>query len=335
MRHAVGVLGVAVLFAAWGVGSGGAALGSRDVTVYAVSSGVEFINTADDRQRGVNNNPFGAGTSKLRAKVADAGSGPFPGDVAVYSFDLFASTNLKQSAGSASYTCYFNYAKHALCKAYYELRGGSTVLAAGPVDFSATGFHLVVTGGTRKYLTASGEVRAAPAVRNAQRIDLTFEPATATPRAGRQLDVYAALGTAQFMNHADDRVRGMTTNPFNVDEKALRLVIVTNGKEKGNGPFPGDDILYTFKLYTSPSLEKRAGSAIFTCYYNFAKRALCDSYFDLPGGLILSSGPVVFNSKRFVMSVSGGTNEYLNVRGAMTATPAAHNLEHLDVKLVR
>src|SRR3954451_1477124 len=77
---------------------------------------------------------------------------------------------------------------------------------------------------------------------------------------GKKLTVYAVATTAQFMNHADDRLRGMSANPFNVNTRAL--VITAKGQEKGNGPFPGDDILYSFKLYSDPKLEKRAGSAM-------------------------------------------------------------------------
>jgi hypothetical protein len=90
--------------------------------------------------------------------------------------------------------------------------------------------------------------------------------------ADKKFTLYAVATTAQFMNHADDRLRGMTTNPFNI-AKAQALVITTKGKEKGNGPFPGDDILYSFELYSDPQLRKRAGSAMFTCYFSFAKRA--------------------------------------------------------------
>jgi hypothetical protein len=91
--------------------------------------------------------------------------------VTVYSFDLYTSANLKQSAGSASYTCYFNYANHALCMAYYELSANrGTLVAAGPVNFNTTRFTLVVTGGTKRYLAANGEVAATPAAKSAQRL---------------------------------------------------------------------------------------------------------------------------------------------------------------------
>lgn len=149
---------------------------------------------------------------------------------------------------------------------------------------------------------------------------------------GRTMTVYAVAASAQFMNHADDRVHGMSANPFNVKTKAL--VILTEGPEKGNGPFPGDDILYRFKLYADPNLKKSAGSAIFTCYYDFGKHAICDSYFNLNGGVVLASGSVVFNSTHFTMSVSGGTSEYLGVLGEVQATLAAKNAERLHLRLI-
>ena len=69
------------------------------------------------------------------------------------------------------YTCFFNYDQHALCKAYYKLKAGSTLVASGPVDFKKSKFTIVVTGGTNRYLGARGEADVAAAVRNAQRID--------------------------------------------------------------------------------------------------------------------------------------------------------------------
>lgn len=150
----------------------------------------------------------------------------------------------------------------------------------------------------------------------------------------QQLRVYAVPSTAQFMNHADDRVRGMSINPFNVNLKKLQVVLATNGKEKGNGPFPGDDVLYTFKLYSDSSLKAGAGSALFTCYYGYGKRATCDSYFDLRGGLVLASGEVVFNSKQFALGISGGTSTYLGATGELKASPAAKSALRIDLVLL-
>jgi len=163
---------VVVLFVALGSSAAGATTNRQEVTVYSVASGVQFLNNADDLARGAINNPFNPGTNKLKPRDAATGS-VLPGDVALFSFNLYANADLKKSAGSASYTCYFNYASHALCMAYYELsdpRG--TVVAAGPVNFNAKSFSMVVTGGTEKFFAASGEVTAAPAQKHSQRDEI-------------------------------------------------------------------------------------------------------------------------------------------------------------------
>src|SRR6476646_11656284 len=89
-------------------------------------------------------------------------------------------------------------------------------------------------------------------------------PAWGAPPSSRELTVYAVPATVQFMNHADDRLRGMSTNPFKL--KAEAVILGTGGKQKGNGPFPGDDILYGFKLFADSKRTKPIGSALFTCY---------------------------------------------------------------------
>ncbi len=151
--------------------SRGDAAGSQTLTIYSVATGVQFINTADDRARGAINNPFNSSTDKLAPKTTGTGNGPFPGDVVLYSLDLYKEASLRRSAGSAVYTCYFNYTRHALCQAYYILKGAGTLVASGPIDFKLHGFTIVVTGGTKKYLGASGEAVVVPAARKAQRLD--------------------------------------------------------------------------------------------------------------------------------------------------------------------
>jgi hypothetical protein len=89
----------------------------------------------------------------------------------VYAVKLYSNPTLKRPAGSGVYTCYFNYDRHALCRAYYKLTGGGTLVASGPIDFKTSRFTIVVTGGTTKYLGARGEAKVARAARNAQRID--------------------------------------------------------------------------------------------------------------------------------------------------------------------
>lgn len=160
---------------------------------------------------------------------------------------------------------------------------------------------------------------------------LPVTAASGASRASQKLTVYAVPATVQFMNHADDRLRGMSTNPFNL--KAEAVIIGANGKEKGNGPFPGDDILYAFKLFADAKRAKPIGTAMFTCYYGFEKRATCESYFDLARGLVLASGQVPFGASHFTLGVTGGTRAYFGALGQLDSQPAAGNAQRFDLKV--
>ena len=157
----------------------------------------------------------------------------------------------------------------------------------------------------------------------------------AAANASKRLVVYAVAVRAQFMNHADDRIRGMSANPFTPEQQAL--VIVTNGTEKKNGPFPGDDVLYTFDLHRDATLATSAGHALFTCYFTFVKRATCEAYFELKDGVLLASGVIAFGSSRFTLSVIGGTRAYLGAKGQVVAAPLAgkgKQAQRLDFRLL-
>ena len=60
------------------------------------------------------------------------------------------------------YTCYFNYAQHALCQAYYKLAAGDTLIASGPIDFKSR-VHDRAHRWYEQYLGARGEVNVAVA----------------------------------------------------------------------------------------------------------------------------------------------------------------------------
>ena len=155
--------------------SAAGATGKEALGVYSIATAVQYINNADDEARGVINNPFDAKENKLRPHLTFNGSGPFAGDVTVFSFKLYDSPKLKNSTGSASYTCYYNYNKEALCDAYLEIDGRGTLVASGPVDFNATQYTLIVTGGTNDYLGVRGEVTATPvASQNAQHLNFVL-----------------------------------------------------------------------------------------------------------------------------------------------------------------
>src|SRR5580765_2237649 len=282
VRSRFGVAGVvcAGLLAAGSAVDAAAAKAPEALTVYTVAKGQQYLNHGDDRVRGAVDNPFDTTTSKLRPAIdqngdANTESGPYAGDVVVYSFDLYGTPKLSKRLGEAAYLCYFNYNGRALCMAYYELaHDQGTVVASGPVDFDQKDFTLVVTGGTGKYAGTRGEVASTGSTINAQRVHMVLldklEPAATAASSLQKLTIHSLAKTAQFINHADDRLRGMGTNPFNV--KSQNLVIVVDGTEKEKGPFPGDDVLYTYDLF-SGAAAKPDGSALFTCYYTFAKRA--------------------------------------------------------------
>jgi hypothetical protein len=160
---------------------------------------------------------------------------------------------------------------------------------------------------------------------------LVVPAASGASRASQKLRVYAVPTTVQFMNHADDRLRGMSTNPFSI--KSETVILNANGKEKGKGPFPGDDILYAFKLFADAKRTTPVGTAMFTCYYTFVKRATCDSYFELDKGLVLASGQVRFGAAHFTLGVTGGTHAYFGALGQVNSVPAAGNAQRFDLRV--
>jgi hypothetical protein len=160
-----------VIFASALASGAGATSARRVLTVYSVATGVQYINTADDRARGQVNNPLDSVAKRLAPKGTATGNGPFAGDVAVFALKLYTTPTLKKSAGSAVYTCYFNYHQNALCQTYYKLTAGGTLVASGPIDFKTSGFTIVVSGGTEKFLGARGQVSAAAAPKKSQRLD--------------------------------------------------------------------------------------------------------------------------------------------------------------------
>ncbi len=170
VRAAAFLVAVSALASTSAFASGAGAAAHRGLTVYSVATGLQYINTADDRARGHVNNPLDSTANKLAPKSAGR-NGPYAGDVAVYSLKLYANSALTQPAGTAVYTCYFNYDRHALCQSYYKLKTGGTLVASGPVDFNKTTFDIVVSGGTNKYLGARGEAKAVAAAGSAQKIN--------------------------------------------------------------------------------------------------------------------------------------------------------------------
>lgn len=168
---AVGGAALAVAAASAGTAAGG----TQGLTLYANAVRVQFVDHSDDRARGITKNPFNADVDALlpKSKAKQKGGGPYPGDTATYSFQLFRDSGLTKSVGTAEYSCTFAFNKRAFCTANYYLKGGS-IFASGPADFTSPRFQLAVTGGTNKYVGASGQVASAPAADNAHRLNFTI-----------------------------------------------------------------------------------------------------------------------------------------------------------------
>jgi hypothetical protein len=152
-----------------------AAAGRQHLTIYAVADKAQYVNIADGITRAQGHNPFNV-DSKLPPPAK--GKGELPGNSVFFSFKLYADSGLKQSIGTATYTCSFNFKQQATCDAYYDL-DGNTLFASGPVDFTSTQSTLAVTGGTSKYLGVSGQVAtlgpgAKPKAKNESRLDFVL-----------------------------------------------------------------------------------------------------------------------------------------------------------------
>jgi hypothetical protein len=143
--------------------------------------------------------------------------------------------------------------------------------------------------------------------------------ATATTH-GRSLVLYAKPTRVQFINHADDRARGLKLNPFNAD--VLPPPPKANTGKKGGRA--GDNALFAFKVYSDPNLTRLVGTAIYSCTFNFAHEAICEADFELRGGSMIAMGPAQLDTSfsEMVLPVTGGTGRYLGAHGQMTSTPS-------------
>jgi hypothetical protein len=144
------------------------------------------------------------------------------------------------------------------------------------------------------------------------------------------LSLYSLATEEQFVNNADDRQRGRGNNPFG-NYKDL----TATSKENGNGPFPGDQALFKFAVYSSNALKKSVGTAVFTCTYNFDRNAFCDAVYTLKGGSLIGAGAFNFDAGRFSIAITGGTGKYRSANGDLQATPAKNKAQHLTIVLTR
>ena len=153
--------------------------------------------------------------------------------------------------------------------------------------------------------------------------------ATATLERPHRLILYSVAEQEQYINNADDLSRGLGRNPFGNYTDQAPLAHMSRA-----GPFPGDEALYSFNLYTTTSRGTRAGVAVFTCQYNFDRNAFCDVSFQLSdGGTLLASGAFNFAASRFSLAVTGGYGRYVDVRGSVLETPSSNHMQKLSFRL--
>jgi hypothetical protein len=143
----------------------------------------------------------------------------------------------------------------------------------------------------------------------------------------KTLVLYATAEQEQYVNNSDSLQRGEGNNPFG-NYKDLEPLANKNA----NGPFPGDEALFSFNLYSGPSLAKRVGTALFTCQYNFNKNAFCDASFQMTsGGTVIASGAFNFTASKFSLAITGGYGgAYVNKRGSLTDVPSPNHAQKLS-----
>jgi hypothetical protein len=150
-------------------------------------------------------------------------------------------------------------------------------------------------------------------------------------RLPQRLTLYSVAEAEQYVNNSDSLSLGEKDNPFgNFSD------VAPAASKTAKPPFPGDESIFTFNLYTSPSLSKRAGAATFICQYNFTKNAFCDASFQLKaGGTLIADGSFNFEATSFLLAITGGTGADADRIGSMLETPAGHGAERLAFQLAR
>jgi hypothetical protein len=148
--------------------------------------------------------------------------------------------------------------------------------------------------------------------------------ASAAPQA-RSFVVYAKASRAQFINHADDRARGILHNPFTSDF----LPTPPNANTGKKGARAGDNAVISLELYSDRRLTRPVGTASYSCRFNFGQEALCDAQFALTRGTIIAMGPAKLDGSLMILAVTGGTGRYLGAHGQLTSTPLGKRNTHL------
>jgi hypothetical protein len=137
---------------------------ARSFVFYAKPTQAQFINHADDRERGNKIlNPFLADILPTPPKANTGKKGARAGDNALFSLTLYSDAKLTRPVGTATYSCTFNFAHIAICDGNFELSNG-TMIAMGPANLESGNFVLPVIGGTGRYAGAHGQLTSTPSI---------------------------------------------------------------------------------------------------------------------------------------------------------------------------
>jgi hypothetical protein len=168
-------LAAVVTVAAIAVPAATATAHRQSFVLYAKAKRAQFVNHADDRDRGNKTNPFGDYVLPTPPSANSGKKGTRAGDNALITLTLYVDRKLTEPAGTAVLSCTFNFAQEALCDADFELRRG-TVLALGPARLDGRQFVLAVTGGTGRHVGAHGQVTStmSPFTKNARILSFTL-----------------------------------------------------------------------------------------------------------------------------------------------------------------
>jgi hypothetical protein len=159
-------------------------------------------------------------------------------------------------------------------------------------------------------------------------VAVTASTAGAAGSAGaRSFTFYSQATAEQFVNNADDRLRGKGQNPFgNFHDNSPTT-------KQAKGPFPGDEALFAFAVYVDGRLAKQVGSATYACAVEFQKNVYCDVQYELPRGRLVGAGTFNFAATRFTIAITGGSGAYAGLSGRMLVTPAPRTAQRLAFAL--
>jgi hypothetical protein len=143
-------------------------------------------------------------------------------------------------------------------------------------------------------------VRGAPPAAVALRLSLQGD--------GQPLVLYSApsrvveSSASRVVAEPASLVRSLTGGPFGVDAALVRAAAA---RPVSGGPLPGDQALYSLRLFTTAGLARTAGSAVLTCRYGVDRLAYCNGVVDLDDGMrVTASGTLSRGADHVALVVS-------------------------------